>query len=71
VEEKSLAPLDLIDSGLREMNEILTRVAKNISSYLLMMLLDIVYSILLKRKMKLLIALRSISRERKPNRKEN
>jgi hypothetical protein len=52
VEEKSLAPLELIHFDLCEMNGILTR-GGGISYLLLTMLLDGVNSILLKQKMKL------------------
>jgi hypothetical protein len=48
VEEKILAPLELIHSNLCEMNEILTKGEKDISYLLLMTLLDGVNSILLK-----------------------
>jgi hypothetical protein len=40
VEEKILAPLELIHSNLCEMNEILTKGEKDISYLLLMTLLD-------------------------------
>jgi hypothetical protein len=53
VEEKSLAPLELIHSDLCEMSGILSKGEKDISYLLLMMLLDGVNSILLKQKMKL------------------
>jgi hypothetical protein len=53
VEEKSLAPLELIHSDLCEMNRILTKGGRDISYLLLMMLLDGVNSILLKQKMRL------------------
>jgi hypothetical protein len=48
VEEKILAPLELIHSDLCEMNEILTKGEKDISYLLLTTLLDGVNSILLK-----------------------
>jgi hypothetical protein len=48
VEEKSLAPLELIHSNLCEMNGILTKGKKDISYLLLTTLLDGVNSILLK-----------------------
>jgi hypothetical protein len=53
VEEKSLAPLELIHSDLCEMNGILTKGGKDISYLLLMKLLDGVNSILLRQKMRL------------------
>jgi hypothetical protein len=53
MEEKSLAPLELIHSNLCEMNRILTRGGGDISYVLLMTLLDGVNSILLKQKMRL------------------
>jgi hypothetical protein len=53
VEEKGLAPLELIHSDLCEMNEILTRGGGDISYLLLTTLLDGVNSILLKRKVRL------------------
>jgi hypothetical protein len=52
VEEKSLAPLELIHSDLCEMNRILTK-GGDISYHLLTTLLDGVNSILLKQKMRL------------------
>jgi hypothetical protein len=53
MEEKSLAPLELIHSDLCEMNRILTKGEKDISFLLLTTLLDGVNSILLKQKMRL------------------
>jgi hypothetical protein len=48
VEEKSLAPLELIHSDLCEMNRIWTKGGKDVSYLLLTMLLDGVNSILIK-----------------------
>jgi hypothetical protein len=52
VEEKSLAPLELIHSDLCEMNRILTKGEKDTSCLLLTTLLDGDNSILLKQKVR-------------------
>jgi hypothetical protein len=60
VGDKNLAPLDLIHSDLCEMNGILTRAAQKYFITFFIILLDIASSILLRRKMRHLIVLRSI-----------